>query len=378
MSPFYQDFKSFKTLYDSLDKKRFEMLEPKQWMKPQINHIVEFCQFTLSAEKQPRDDYKECLDLTLAILGSPPANFSLKACGAFHKARWMAPLIYACKMFLLRSSLSLPIGKWIEERKKEEKKKDEKKKDEKKKDEKKKTTKNNMKPMVNADEYLSRLEQFVVFSSLHYVEYWFCSHFASEAPYMDLNFYKKMLHYKKTNTVIADAVLDKFYGHTWYLNQCYAPLSLFSKNVSNDEKGEIAQKLLKVKPRKNYSTGYPMPVPLSQFSVKDGLALKLSDFVDNESLFMFDAFNFKKDWLGKPVETWQSYESFKEMENWVRNLKVTNDAAERGVKLVSDYCKILTKDPEGLQNLLQVVIKHRQEYPDVNKGTLNQKSKPKE
>ena len=46
------------------------------------------------------------------------------------------------------------------------------------------------------------------------------------------------------------------------------------------------------------------------------------------------------------------------MENWVQTLKVTNDVAERGVKLVSDFCKTLTTDSEDLQNLLQVVEKH--------------------
>ena len=187
-----------------------------------------------------------------------------------------------------------------------------------------------------------------------------------------------MLVYKKTNKKIAEAVLDKFYGHTWYLNQCYAPFSLFSKKVSDTEKAEIALKLAKVKAPKQYSRGYPMPVPLKELSLKDGLALKLSDFVDTESLFMFDELGFSKEWLDKPVDSWKNYKSFQEMETWVKTLKVTNDSAERGIKLVSDYCNILTKDSEDLQNLLQVVTQHRQEYPDVNKETLNKPTKKSE
>ena len=118
-----------------------------------------------------------------------------------------------------------------------------------------------------------------------------------------------------------------------------------------------------------------MPVPLKDFSLKEGLALKLSDFVDTESLLMFDEFGFSKEWLDKPVATWKNYESFKEMETWVKTLKVTNDTAERGIALVSEYCKILTKDSDDLQNLLQVVEQHRREYPDVNKATLNKPTK---
>ena len=67
-----------------------------------------------------------------------------------------------------------------------------------------------------------------------------------------------------------------------------------SKNIYNDKKAEIALKLSKVKPPKKYSIGYPTPVPLAQLSLDAALALKLSDFVDNESLFMFDAFDLKK------------------------------------------------------------------------------------
>ena len=47
----------------------------------------------------------------------------------------------------------------------------------------------------------------------------------------------------------------------------------------------------------------------------------------------------------------KKYESFQEMKNWVITLKVTNDLAERGVKLVSEFCDILTKDSDDLQNL---------------------------
>ena len=160
-------------------------------MKPHQKRVVEFCLHLHSSEKQPRDDYKECLELTLVILGSPPKDFNFKACGAFNKARWMAPLIYGLKMFLFRSFLPKSIAK--------------------------------------TETYLAKLEQFIMFACFYYVEYWFTAPLAGEAVNMDLKFYKKMLEYKKSNETIATAVIDKFLGHTWYLNQCYAPLSLFSK-----------------------------------------------------------------------------------------------------------------------------------------------------
>ena len=102
----------------------------------------------------------------------------------------------------------------------------------------------------------------------------------------------------------------------------------FKKDISNDERGKIALKLSKVKPPKKYSSGYPTPVPLAKLPLDAALANQLSDFVDNQSIFMFDVFDLKNDWLNKPVYTWKNYESLQEMKNWVITLKVTNDLAE--------------------------------------------------
>ena len=103
------------------------------------------------------------------------------------------------------------------------------------------------------------------------------------------------------------------------------------------------------------------------------LKYKLTDFVMNGSHYLFDRLHFKKDWLNEPVENWKNNPDYGEMENFVKNLLVTNDTAERGVKLISDYSMILTKDSEERQKLLQVVEDHRKTYPDCNKTTLSKK-----
>ena len=56
-----------------------------------------------------------------------------------------------------------------------------------------------------------------------------------------------MLKFQEFDEGVATAVIEKFLKHTWYLNQEYAPFSLFSTNVDDQEKYEIAQKLSKYK-----------------------------------------------------------------------------------------------------------------------------------
>jgi hypothetical protein len=51
----------------------------------------------------------------------------------------------------------------------------------------------------------------------------------------------------------------------------------------------------------------------------------------------------------------------------VKSLKVVNDAAERGVALIQTFNGILTNQEEEKQFLLQVVEKHRHDFPNPNK-----------
>ena len=89
------------------------------------------------------------------------------------------------------------------------------------------------------------------------------------------------------------------------------------------------------------------------------------------SLFIFDQLGFGKEWLNQPVAEWENNASFLEMQFWIQNLKATNDCAERGVKLMSDFANTLTKDETDKQNLLQVVERQRELFPtETTKATL--------
>ena len=60
---------------------------------------------------QQRDDYKELLQLALLFLGEPltVADVYIHAPGAFHRARWMAKIIYCLKVFLFRAQFHLSL-----------------------------------------------------------------------------------------------------------------------------------------------------------------------------------------------------------------------------------------------------------------------------
>ena len=73
---------------------------------------------------------------------------------------------------------------------------------------------------------------------------------------------------------------------------------------------------------------------------------------------------------GKP-DTWEDSEDFRKIRDYVRTVKVTNDVAERGVKLMAEYASILTTDDELRPLILQGVERNRKMFPSFKKSVLN-------
>lgn len=98
----------FSTVIDdlqSLERTHFK----KKFASSQRKETIEFLLHALSSETTyiPRDDYKELMELCLVVLGHPLKNYTFRAPGATHHARWMSKIIYSFKIFLFRNQFSL-------------------------------------------------------------------------------------------------------------------------------------------------------------------------------------------------------------------------------------------------------------------------------
>lgn len=56
---------------------------------------------------------------------------------------------------------------------------------------------------------------------------------------------------------------------------------------------------------------------------------------------------------------WVNDPNFEKLSNFEHTVKVTNDLAERSVKLMQNFSGAITKSEEGKQSLFQVVEDHR-------------------
>ncbi|XP_039431258.1 uncharacterized protein LOC120414217 isoform X2 [Culex pipiens pallens] len=323
-SPETNLFKVFREKWSLFKKKSPKPLR----IKKQLETFRDSTLKTLQAVREwPRNDYRELFDLTLFVLGSKPETFSWKAPGAVHHARWMSKLIYATKIFLLRGE-----GKLIDLSKEDEKK----------------------------------LERFVQFGTLLYTQAWAEAPLATEAALNDLMLWTKLKSYRKTDSELSDAVCTVLSRHLWYLSEDLVGMALFSAKLSDLEKEDIVR-AIKENPESEERSVTGCKSTLNTINPT------LADFATQRSLKFFGKMKIEASFLEYPAATWPQNEQYREGEKRVKLLKIVNDLAERGVKLCEEYCKILTKNDEEREFILQVVEKNRKAIgTDCTKKQLQQ------
>lgn len=165
-------FKRFQSNWKFIDQSEYESIlslenmEGQKIVQTKSKAIIDFAKNQL-LKHQPRDDYKELLELTIIFLGgTPERGVCFKVPGALHRARWMAKAIYAIKVLMFRKQFKLTS--------KEEK----------------------------------GLKNLSIFIVCLYVKAWFLAPLASTAPAQDLQFLKQLHAYKVENSEISTVTVD--------------------------------------------------------------------------------------------------------------------------------------------------------------------------
>jgi len=281
------------------------------------SNIIEFCSQQLE-EVQPREDYRELLELAIIFLGGIPARgVHFAKPGAMHRARFMARLIYALKIFVFRDVFSLTARE------------------------------------------LKGIKELCVFGVKHYVKSWFCCRLPTAAPKSDLELLKSLA---AADDRAAKGALKKLSNHLWYLNEELVALAFFDTAVT------VAEKKAMVAAMDNEGD----QEPLKRVSV-DLLAIgkkNLCDFVTKNTRKFFDILDLSQEFLTEDPSTWAHNRTYIAAEEIAKSLTVTNDTAERGVALIQEYNGLLLKTEEQTQFIMQVVREHRKLFPDARKSTV--------
>ena len=95
------------------------------------------------------------------------------------------------------------------------------------------------------------------------------------------------------------------------------------------------------------------------------------DLVTPSSFKFFSILSLGCQWLEVNPDKWEEDMDYRSAREFVKTVKVTNDVAERGVKMAIDFATMLTKDDEMRAMLLQGVERSSQMHPNFKKKFLN-------
>ena len=328
--PEVQLFKRFQSSWSNIDKSVYESGMTNATVSSNVidrkEQIVDFASNQL-LKHQPRDDYRELLELTIIFLGAiPPHGLRFRAPGPMHHARWMSKAIYSIKVWIFRSQF-----KWTT---REEK----------------------------------GLQSMCTFIALIYVEHWYTAPSAIEAPRRDLDLMMKLKQFRTLHPNISKAAVEKLQRHLWYLSEENVGLALFDDKVSLSTKRAILSKMEPAQADAHQSQVHKRCIQGSSIINENELAL----FASQISKRLFRSMGVPGSFLEIDPSRWNENLDFQSAREVMKGLCVVNDHAERGVALIQQYNKVLTKDEEQLQYLLQVVADHRRSFPDSRKSVLLQ------
>ena len=275
-SPEVPLFKRFKQQWEYLDHCKYsngmENDEAASVLNPVRHDILQFAEKQL-ADNQPRDDYKEMLQLSIIFLGGiPPCGIKFMAPGPMHHARWMSKVIYALKVWMFRDQFQLTP--------REEK----------------------------------GLRQFCLFAVTIYLKAWFTAPLAACAPRNDLQLLKDLQSYQSIHTDISKATTAKLGNHLWYLSDELVGLAFFDRNIAADTKRKMVKSL---QDREGDDE------PLKRIKVAPRLIQEsdLQDFVSQNTSGFFNKLGISTDFLEYEPETWSSREDFTKGEEIIKAIR---------------------------------------------------------
>lgn len=108
-APNVEIFNRFRDAWAKIDKINFISGLKDTKVNDAVGNVCEILKFAFQSLnlKQPRDYYKELLQLSIVFLGGTVQDFTFKKPGAFHHARWMAKAIYCLKIYLFQKEFKI-------------------------------------------------------------------------------------------------------------------------------------------------------------------------------------------------------------------------------------------------------------------------------
>ena len=269
----------------------------------------------------PRDDYKhlvEYLAFYLNVESDKLKDFKLYQPAACHEARFMADSLYH-----LALEITSPILDF-----------------------------------VPADQR-ETVSKACVIIGICYAPWFLKSSLAHHAVLNDLSAFRAArIISEEWDRNVGNSLLKSLTVHSWYLSPKTVVMALADSDLCEEQKIKMLQILVKfdVPALEDININKPIPVTIVETT-------ELTDLVTQESWFLFvvkDLVEEVRKWVlsAEKGEDFQSIESFCEFNEFIKNLSVTNDCAERNISLIQQFIGA-SHNEQQRQDVLLVVRENR-------------------
>ena len=316
-----------KILEDEIDYDDLELFDWERWsgtfLAERAGQVLVYLQGLKENNTFPREDLKELLTLVLVWLGVKVEKFSFQYPGAMSHARFLMQSIYSMKIYLLSRQLD-----------------------------------------IYNEEELEQIKSVALFVGLFHAPWYFMCPLASSAPMLHLSSIQQMKKLQKILPELAEVILASISLHLWYLTPQSIPLALADETLSADQRSWIATGLSSTPRPESHPIGKPTFPDLSTWKdklwVKDKLP-DLSTMLGPGSWLLFDKLELRDDdmaWLQLDPLAWDDMPGYVKFRDFVKNLTIVNDPAERGVGLIKQFIATFQNE-QSCQETLLAVSKHR-------------------
>ncbi|CAH0546966.1 unnamed protein product [Brassicogethes aeneus] len=203
-APSIQMFKNFQSEWKNINQQNYlpgtEDKRVAAILEKHADAIEEFIKEQLNSKKQPRDDYRELLLLSLFFMNRlPREQIKFYKPGAVSRARWMA--IYCLKIFLFRDQFCL------------------------------------------TDVQLKSITEICLFIVIVYIRAWYTAPLSTSAPNNDLKFVQALFNYEEINVNVSKIARKKNCAHLWYLSPEAVSIAFFDEQIPEDIKKKMVENL---------------------------------------------------------------------------------------------------------------------------------------
>ena len=249
-----------------------------------------------------KGDYNEVIKLSLILLGKYPNDIktpTIHYIGAISHARWMAKVI--CKLHIALFSSQLVKLK-----------------------------------VINETEAVKH-KHLALFLILYYIPNWIECSLPFEASRLDLQLYQRLsiLTQKTKNVPVAfvesiHSSNDQKNGGSFgvHMNESLVFLALFYSKVREFDKEKCHQTMLQNKTA-SQNTMHKMGKLVTPANISKNT--KLCQLFGPDSRLIPSKLNANIDFLEKPAKDWLKEQSYISLKTTLKDLQVTNDAAERSI-----------------------------------------------